>query len=124
MQIKIGTGLLRLEPFTLAKRAMGFNGMSVPAEWGWLYLGFATACTWEIPPLAAQQPQHRQEHEIVPAQALLATMASAPWGACSSHHCFLFHHARWTVGQRRLWLSVQNKKRLLQAGKENQVDCC
>lgn len=37
-------------------------------------------------------------------------MASAPWGACSSHHRFLFHHARWTVGQRRLWLSVQNKK--------------
>lgn len=64
MQIEIGTGLLRLEPFTLAKRAMGFNGMSVPGEWGWLYLGFATACTWEIPPLAAQQPQYHQEHEF------------------------------------------------------------
>lgn len=44
MQIAIGTGLLRLEPFTSAKRAMGFNGMSVPEGVG-LYLGFATACT-------------------------------------------------------------------------------
>lgn len=62
MQIAVGTGLLRLEPFTLAKRAMGFNGMSVPGRVGLAVPGFATACTWEMPtwempPLAAQQPQ-------------------------------------------------------------------
>jgi len=34
MQIAIGTGLLRLEPITLAKRAMGFNGMIVPGGVG------------------------------------------------------------------------------------------
>lgn len=67
MQIEIGTGLLRLEPFTLAKRAMGFNGMSVPGEWGWLYLGYATACTWEMALLAAQQPRCHRECEPVPA---------------------------------------------------------
>lgn len=51
MQIAFGTGLLRLEPFTLGKRAMGFNGMSVPGGLRLavpgichcLYLGDATA---------------------------------------------------------------------------------
>lgn len=51
MQIAIGTGLLRLEPFTSAKCAMGFNGMNVPGGVGLavpgichcLYLGDATA---------------------------------------------------------------------------------
>ena len=63
MQIAIGTGLLRLEPFTLAKRAMDFNGMSVPGGvrlavpgiCHCLYLGDATAGSTEASmPLRAQ----------------------------------------------------------------------
>lgn len=62
MQIEIGTGLLRLEPFTLAKRAMGFNGMSVPGGAGLavpgichcLYLGDTTigSTAASVPPRA------------------------------------------------------------------------
>lgn len=72
--------------------------------------------------MAAQQPQYHQEHELVPAQALLATVA--PWGARSPYHHFLFHHARWTVGQKEALAECAEQERLLQAGKENQVDCC
>lgn len=42
MQIAIGTGLLRLEPFSAAQEGGGM----CQGQWGWTFLGCATACPW------------------------------------------------------------------------------
>lgn len=88
MQIAIGTGLLRLEPFTLAKRAMGFNSMSVPGGAGLavpgichcLYLGDVTAesTAGSVPPRAGVSTSRSS----ISTEGCLWSPSSSPTSSC------------------------------------------